>query len=153
LRGWLDEDPGASAGSDGVSRDAEIGREFVVFRRPVFKDVKPAASAFELTAFTAAGLEVSELAGNLTILEAPIWEDCWAVSRGADRSSPSFFLNLSRFLVRRGTSAMLSKGQFRVKSRYRRAVKREPRAGFGIVKSKKQGNNHDGRTSQCRFNI
>ena len=76
LCGWLDEDPGASAGSDGVSRDAEIGRESVVFGSPVFKDVKPAASAFELTAFAAAGLEVSELAGNLTILEAPIWEDC-----------------------------------------------------------------------------
>jgi hypothetical protein len=76
LCGWLDEDPGASAGSDGVSRDAEIGRESVVFGSPVFKDVKPAASTFELTVFAAAGLEVSELAGNLTILEAPIWEDC-----------------------------------------------------------------------------
>jgi hypothetical protein len=38
----------------------------------VFKDVKPAASAFELTAFAAAGLEVSEFAGNLTMLEATI---------------------------------------------------------------------------------
>jgi hypothetical protein len=47
---------------------------------------------------------------------------------------------------------MSTKGQFRVKSRYRRAVKREPSAGFGIVKSKKQGNNQDRRTSQCRFN-
>jgi hypothetical protein len=48
---------------------------------------------------------------------------------------------------------MSTKEQFRVKSRYRRAVKRQPGAGFGIVKSKKQGNNQDGRTSQWRFNI
>jgi hypothetical protein len=48
---------------------------------------------------------------------------------------------------------MLTKGRFRVKSRYRRAVKREPGVGFGIVRSKKQGNNQDGRTSRYRFNI
>ena len=59
--GWLDEDPGAPVGSGDVSRDAEIGRESVVFGSPVFKDVKPAASEFELTAFAAVGLEVSEL--------------------------------------------------------------------------------------------
>jgi hypothetical protein len=72
LLGWLDEDPGASAGSGGVSRDAETGRESVVFGSPEFKDVKPVASASELTAFAAARLEVSEPEGNLTILEAPI---------------------------------------------------------------------------------
>jgi hypothetical protein len=72
LLGWLDEDPGAPPGSGDVSRDAEIGRESVVFGSPVFKEVKPAASEFEFTAFAAAGLEVSKLAGNLTLLEAPI---------------------------------------------------------------------------------
>jgi hypothetical protein len=48
---------------------------------------------------------------------------------------------------------MSTKGQFRVKSKCRRAVKCEPGAGVGIVNSKKQGNYQDERTSQCRFNI
>jgi hypothetical protein len=72
LLGQLHEDPGAPAGSGDVSRDVEIGRESVAFGIPVFRDVKPAASEFELTAFAAVGLEVPELEGNLTILEAPI---------------------------------------------------------------------------------